>query len=451
MASIKRRLTLTASVTLAAILGLSAIVLDSAFEASSRALLEQRLQAQLYALLGATEEDTNGKLQVMAAPDPTMATPDSPLYAQIRYAKGPVVWRSPSMLGKRIDFPVAPAIGEPYFTPAQTASGEELLGAVIAVGWQLSDGKETSLVVQIAESSARFEAHLSAFRRNLMLWFSAAVLVTVGVQLLVLNWGLRPLTHAATAVSEIQAGRRERLDGEFATELRPLTDSINRLLDANSQRLVRYRDALGNLAHTLKTPLAVIRSSSRLEPYEARTTIDEQVERMDRAVAYHLKRAAAGGNQALGPGIELHARINSIAAALRKVYMDKGLTITTDAVDLSAVFLGDDGDLMEIIGNIMDNACKWAHSCVSVHAQPQDGILLITVNDDGPGISADALDAVIQRGARADPDTPGHGIGLAVVHQLVSEVYGGELDFISQTDPAGLSVRIALPVAVGVK
>lgn len=241
MASLRRRLTVSASLTLVLTLGLTAAVLDGAFRETSRALVEERLQAQLYAVLAATEKNPAGQLTVVETPpDPRFATPGSGLYAQLQASEGEVLWRSPSMLAMDIKFPSGAAPGKTEFAPATGHDGEPLFGVAFSASWELDGGQHSRFVVQIAEHRAPFEARLAAFRQRLVLWFTSAGLLTIIVQILVLRWGLGPLARAATQIAEIRDGRRQRLDGEHTEELRPLTDSINRLIDANDQRLSRY-------------------------------------------------------------------------------------------------------------------------------------------------------------------------------------------------------------------
>jgi two-component system, OmpR family, sensor histidine kinase PhoQ len=456
MASLKRRLVFAASSALVVTLSLSGVVLDNAFRNTSQALAEERLQAYVYATLAAAEEDIDGKLVIIDAPaDPQLATPDSGLYARLVDSDGRELWTSPSTLGKSLDLPAGGPAGVLRFragseggpgTRGNADDGKALaLNAVsMAIIWEHTSGQQREYTVQVAEHRGPYQQRLRAFRGSLLLWFSAAAVITLLVQAAVLGWGLAPLRRAADELADVRAGRRARIDGQFTDELQPLTDSINRLIDSSEQRLKRYRDALGNLAHTLKTPLAVMRSAQHDDVQTLRRTIDAQVERMDRAVAYHLKRAAASGQMALGPTVVVHELINSLLSAMSKVYADRTLTLTNN-VATNVRFHGDEGDLMEVLGNLVDNACKWAKTEVTVLAQLEAGAtIVIDVTDDGPGIPLDQAQELLQRGARADPDTPGHGIGLAVVQQLVCEVYGGTLEFLPRDNAAGLNARITL-------
>lgn len=452
MASLKRRLVVAASSALIVTLSLSGVVLDKAFRDTSQALAEERLQAYVYAVLAAADENLDGELRVLEAPaDPQLTTPDSGLYARLITSEGEALWASPSMLGKKLTLPRGGTPGLLQFAPGRDGDDVELNAATMAIIWEHLDGQQRQYAVQVAEHRGPYLERLRAFRGNLLIWFSAAAVVTLLAQVAVLAWGLAPLRRAADELADVRAGRRARIEGIFTDELQPLTDSINRLIDASEQRLKRYRDALGNLAHTLKTPLAVMRSSQEENVETLRRTIDEQVERMDRAVAYHLKRAAASGQLALGPAVVVKDMVDSLLGAMGKVYADRSLQLV-NSVSAEARFHGDEGDLMEVLGNLVDNANKWATSEVSVSARVESSAtLVIEIEDDGPGIRPTQAQELLERGARADPDTPGHGIGLAVVQQLVCEVYGGTLEFLPREGTTGLNARITLQGHPGVE
>ena len=443
MPSLKRRLTVAATVTLVIALGSTAAVLDSAFQNTSRTFIQERLQAQAYAILAVTEENAEGELRVVEAPpDPRMATPGSGLYARFVSDPQGALWSSPSLLGEQIEFRQDGEPGVPSFSEYQVESGQLLFVLSFPIVWETTNGQQRRYVVQLAEAGTVYRAQLDAFRQRLFVWFGLAALATIAAQAWVLNWGLKPLSRAAEEVEEIRNGLRTRIEEEYYAELTPLTHSVNQLIDGADQRLRRYRDALGNLAHTLKTPLAVLRAETSASQTPISNIVDEQVSRMDRAISYHLKRAAAGGNRILGPPEALPAAVASLANVLTRAYAERRIEIDTD-IPPEARFHGDEGDLSEILGNVMDNACKWAEVHITVTASHTDEALVIRVSDDGPGISRNQQQRLLERGARADSDVPGQGIGLAVVQQLVCEVYGGEINF--SRDAGRFTVELTLP------
>ena len=227
---------------------------------------------------------------------------------------------------------------------------------------------------------------------------------------------------------------RGELSAGYPSELQGLTATMNALIRLGRGRLERYRDTLGNLAHSLKTPLAVIRNALEREQAAKADveTMREQVDRMNEIVAYQLKKAAASGGAQFGTGpVDAGETSDRICNALSRVYRDKSPSWRRNGA-ASGSFYGDGGDLTEVLGNLLDNAFKWCNSEISVSMEqlPRDDLrhegLRIVVEDDGPGIASKHNDSVTRRGTRVDETAAGQGIGLAVVKEIV-ELYGGTL------------------------
>ncbi len=260
-----------------------------------------------------------------------------------------------------------------------------------------------------------------------------------------LRYGLAPLRRVASELAAIESGARKHLSARYPRELGRLTERINAFIDTGRGRLDRSRNALAELAHSLKTPLAVLQSmlDGGADGDQMRRGVREQTARMRDTIDHQLQRAAASGPTPLAPGVRLAPLLERLADSLLKVYVDKGLSVDID-VDADLALHADEGDLMEIFGNLLDNACKWAGKRVRVKAARGNGTeLRLRVEDDGPGIAADKVEAVMARGGRADATTPGHGIGLAVVHDIVVEAYGGQVD-VGASELGGTAVEIRL-------
>ena len=212
----------------------------------------------------------------------------------------------------------------------------------------------------------------------------------------------------------------------------------------STAQLERYRNALSDLAHSLKTPLAVLRNEIEELPdgSDARRSLEEQVQRMDLTVQYQLQRAAASGRTALTPSVGILPVAERIRNSLLKVYSDKSLDFEID-LSPTLLFKGDEGDLTELLGNLLDNACKWAARRVRLRGSEQGEDLTLVIEDDGPGVSQAALAHLRERGARGDPTRPGQGIGLAVVDELVSGVYGGSIE-VDRSDLGGARIQIRI-------
>jgi two-component system sensor histidine kinase PhoQ len=274
----------------------------------------------------------------------------------------------------------------------------------------------------VAEDLSAYQRELARFRVNLVGWLGAMSLLLLVALLLALRWGLAPLRRVADEVAAVEAGHQDRLRGAYPDELRALTDNLNALLASGYARETRLGNALADLAHSLKTPLAVLRGALG-DPLPAALT--EQIRRMDEIVAYQLEQARGRPTASLSPPVPLGPALERLLGALGKLHAGRALATELDLTpELS--FRGAEGDLLEVIGNLLDNAFKWTRTRVRVEARREAGMLVIRVEDDGPGIPPGQIQALGERGARADLSAPGHGIGLAVVREIC-KAYGGDL------------------------
>lgn len=448
MRSLNFRLLVAATLTLAGFLGLTGFALDRAFQRSALTAVQDRLQGQVYTLLSAAKfEASNERMMPSTLPDPRLSTPSSGLYAQLVGEDGSLLWRSLSMLGLSLPVDRPAGLGAPSFGTAMVSDGTPVFMLAFSVAWEGGDGDSHVYTVQVAESRQGYLQQMGSFRRSLWGWFAAAGVVLLAVQALILRWGLRPLRMVAEEVKQVEAGHKDALLGGYPTELQRLVTNLNALIRNSTAHLERYRQALGDLAHSFKTPLAVMRSAaeSGARPEDLRETVREQVNRLDHTVAYQLQRAAASGRSALATPIAVEPVVGKVVQSLMKVYADKGLTFDK-SVGRRLQFYGDEGDLIEILGNLADNACKWASRRVRLAARRVDGTqrsrggIELEVDDDGPGIPTAQWDAIFQRGFRGNTAVEGHGIGLAVVKELVEAVYRGNLT-VARSDLGGASVR----------
>jgi len=450
MRSLSGRLLIGASVVLAAFLGLTGLSLDRAFRDSALAAVQDRLQAQVYMLLGAVNLDAFNRLTLpQSLPEARFSTPDSGLYADLMDSQGKLVWHSPSLLGLALPFfPAVRNPGDTQFAPLESSDGTPLFVLAFTVSWEVAHNQYQLYTFRVAEARRDFDDQVWSFRRGLWGWLLASTGVLLAAQGLILRWSLQPLRQVAAEVKEIETGRRDELSSGYPEELQPLTMNLNALLRQGRAHLERYRNALGDLAHSLKTPLAVARGAleNDADPDELRRTLGEQMERMNRTVDYQLQRAAAAGRIALSAPLPVAPIARKILDSLAKVYAGRALQLRSE-ITATTVFYGDEGDLLEILGNLADNACKWCRRQVVVRAWPADQgertELVVEVEDDGPGIVADQAPLLLNRGQRADPTVAGHGIGLAVVRDLVEEVYYGRLE-IGQGELGGARVRARL-------
>ncbi len=445
--SLSGRLALVAACVLTGFLGLTGTVLDRAFRISVEEAVREKLQIQVYLLLEAADFDESAQLLMPdVLPEPRLSFPASGLYAEIAHSGGRALWRSLSSVDRDIRYPILTVGDTPAFE--QVADGD-VYALTYPVTWEIAGGGERALEFRVAETRANADLRVGRFRRALWSWLGAAALVLLAFQAVALHWGLAPLRRLAGEIRDIEGGQRASLGDRYPRELLAVTRNLNALLASGSARLQRYRDALADLAHSLKTPLAVLRSEAddRM-PDEQRSAVTEQVERMDQAIAYHLQRGAAAGRTALSKSVDPGEVLQRIGASLSKVYAAKSVALDL-VIEPRAVFVGDPGDLTEILGNLLDNAFKWARAKVRVHVRIREaagaerGGLLMEIEDDGPGIPEHHRRRVLERGGRADELVPGQGIGLALVRDMVEKAYGGSLA-LDQSLLGGALVRVLL-------
>ena len=441
--SLNARIILAASLVLAIFIALTGIALDQAFRDSARAAREERLQGQLYLLIAAAEVDEAGRLAMPAQlQEPRFGQPGSGLYATIDDGRGKQRWLSHSAMNVVLPAGGVLAAGERRFAQLPNARGAHFFVNSMGVSW--SEGKRKfPFTFRVAEDLAAFDSQLAHYRRSLWGWLGAMALLLLLAQAALLRWGLRPLRRVAAEIRAIEGGEKARLGSDYPAELKALTENLNGLLQRERAQQQRYRDALGDLAHSLKTPLAVMRGALS-ETSSLAATVAEESEKMQRIVDYQLQRAATmGPSSPLAATLEVRPLAERIIASLDKVYRDKAVRAEIH-VDKASGFRGDQGDLLELLGNLLDNAYKWSAGRVKLSVATEAGKLTLVVEDDGPGIASADIERILQRGARADQSTPGQGIGLAVVASIV-QAYGGEIAIGSSTlGGAGITIRLPL-------
>jgi two-component system sensor histidine kinase PhoQ len=439
MGSLRTRLLIAASLTLVVFTALCGLSLDRAFETSARQSQLERMQALAYALLGVAEPNEYGDLSFSSykMPNPRLDRPQSGLEAALFSDSAALLWGSQS-LRDNVPTPPPQPVGEWRF--------EELSDRfVLLFGLRYAGetGPERRYSLLLMEDNNAYRSQLDAYRRTLALWLGGAALVLLLLQGLVLRWSLRPLRRLVRELREVESGSRVQIEGDYPDELTPLTQGLNTMIGAERNRQTRYRNALGDLAHSLKTPLAVLRGVAErpLAP-DASKLLGEQLQRMQHIVDHQLQRAASrGGQRALAEAVPLRPLAEKISAALSKVYARRGLQVQVD-IPASLRVRADQGDLYELLGNLMDNAAKYGRGRLQVGASRERERLLLTVEDDGPGFP-DEAEMLLERGARADSRQEGQGLGLAAVREIV-EAYGGELLLQRSASLGGAGVRVSL-------
>ncbi|TNY25081.1 ATP-binding protein [Fulvimonas soli] len=448
-ASLAARAAMATGLVLAGFLGLVGLTLSRANHEAALKSLHDRLQNYVIAYLAGTEVSRYGKVFLPDAPDPSFSRPGSGLYA-VALGDDGFRWESSSAVGRDFSFlrPLPPGQSE-FAGPIDTRMGR-LYYYAYGVALDNPPRKPTELTYMVAQTEDQFEGERAVYRRSLVLMLSVLGVTLIVLQLLLLRWSLTPLRKVASDMSRVERGESDHLDSQYPLELTALTGRINSFIDTEREQRTRYRNTLADLAHSLKTPLAVIRSRLEAAGDEPglRADVLEQVRRMDELVAYQLARAATSGRQTFATAVPVAGHAEDLVQSLEKVYAAKNVLCEFD-IDEGAAFYGEQGDLLELMGNLLENAFKWARHRVLlvVRMQSQPGRqrpgLWLSVEDDGPGIPEDKIEKVLQRGVRGDERVQGHGIGLSIVQDIV-KAYSGELvvDRSPEFDGARFSVRL---------
>jgi len=443
--SLSRRLLVSIALPLALFSGVMIWVLDSGFRALSEQSLVELLDRQMVALIAAAEPQENGGY----APgpnslDPRLATPRSGLYAQIRSLHQE--WRSPSTAGLAGNF--GPLLNRGGRTVSYSTFGQHYRVAIESRAIQFAEdpNEPQGFTFSIAVSLTPFEEQLWRFRQELIGWFVGLTAVLLAVLAVLMRWVLSPVRRMEREIHEVEEGRSDTIGGGYPRELSGVAVNLNALLAGERKRVARYRDTLGNLAHSLKTPLAVMRAV--LPGSEKSGAISTEIDRMTGIIEHQMNRAAASGGALIGQApVDLALVAAELRAALLRAYGHKDLSLEVDVAS-GSLFVGDRGDVTEMLGNLLDNACKWCRGRVRLTTQ-NDHLasvrqkLVISVEDDGSGIAPDDRPRVLQRGVRADENVPGHGLGLAMVRDTV-DLYGGRLE-VDESPLGGARFSLHLP------
>ncbi|KJY88947.1 GHKL domain-containing protein [Pseudoalteromonas piscicida] len=379
---------------------------------------EKTLEAHLYSLISEVEFVSNGLEMPRSILAPELNRLNSDTYALV-YQDNSLVWYSESAVNLSIS---------PDFSENQAGASEfkrvEYNGVLF---WQLSltvilgnaEQSQQARFVLLKKNDALMEL-MSGFRNTLVNWMLVMGVVIAGLMAFGFVWNARPLQRLDKEIKEIEAGERDKITGLYPVELLTIKSDLNLLLESQKRQKERYRASLSDLAHALKTPLAVIKSSPLAKDADAQ----EQLDRINAMIEHQLKRAATGASDTWKKQTSVKPVLDSILNAMTKVYHDKHIQFSSECSE-EVAFLGDKTDLMEILGNIIDNACKACGSLVDIKVSaPKKRLLIIEVEDDGPGIPEHRRSELLTRGARLDTYEAGHGVGMAIVSDLVKSYHG---------------------------
>ena len=436
--SLKVRVLLTTLVMTIVMLPVIGLTLTNAFERQLNVALENELTAYSYSILTVAEVDEHQLLMPEHLLENQFNISQSGLYALIysldkQSGSAEKLWQSQSLLTLPLPdlsievFP-SPKVGDNRFSSI-TLDGRKHLLYSFSVSFS-DNAQPFPITLHLLKDQKEFLLALSDFKQQLWSWLIVLMLVFVVIQVAWLLWTLKPLKVLANELENIEQGKKNTLDENYPLELQQVTSQLNTLLLTEQNQRKRYRNALSDLAHSLKNPLAIMQSQVNLS-----TTDVAQINLINNIIEHQLKRAQSAGESSWHLGVSVKPVLDKLMKGLQKVHQEKQLHFTVE-IDKEALFKGDETDLMEVLGNVIDNACKAAKQVVMVTVEVNDTQLVIMIEDDGVGIEPSQRETILARGTRVDTYHAGHGIGLAIVRDLTSS-YQGNLTIKTSTSLGG--------------
>ena len=428
------------------------VIFIALFRQSVERNFDDRLDMLSRALVGASVSGDGLALdQIDALGEPRFALPQSGWYWQIRDARtGEILATSASLFGNTLPDIDLPAPDDAIRVHAFRGPGRRHLRSLER---RVEPSDDQAYAILIAGDAEALTEDVSRFRNTIIITLGLfALILALGAAVLI-RFGLRPLRTMRAALRRVRLGEAEQLEGEYPSEIAPVIDDLNALLRSNREIVERARTHVGNLAHALKTPLAVLQNEAAdngaIDSEAMAAKVREQTRAMNEQITHHLNRARmAAHTNVIGAITPVSEVVESLARVMRKVHQDKGLMIHV-AIPEDMMFRGERHDFEEMVGNLIDNACKWAQSHVVIRASKLRGrtrdSMILTVVDDGPGLPKDTEASALSRGERLDESKPGSGLGLSIVRELV-RIYDGNL-VLESAEVGGLRVRLTLPIS----
>ncbi len=460
--SLATRLFISATLLSVTILLIAGLILSAVYRTSAEAAFDERLGVYLRALvadlastLPGDETKPDARPEAVQLGDPQFELPLSGWYWQTTRLDGPKpeIRASRSLFAARLpklaDGGVKASVGGARRGYAKGPDDRPLR----MVERVIDTGDQGVYLVQVAATTEEIDDEITQFQIDLTVTFTILAILLVGSSALQLRYGLQPLRRLQDGVRAIRRGASEKIDGVFPRDIAPLAGELNLMIAANRDVVERARTQVGNLAHALKTPLSVIVNEAGRESSPFSAKVAEQATVMRDQLSYYLERARAAVSAGkIGSATDVAPVVQGLVRTFEKIYDDRDIVFQQVASDEDRIrFLGEKQDLEEMIGNLVDNAGKWASSEVTITVSSQTdavserAFFTVTIDDDGPGLDPALRTAALRRGQRLDESKPGTGLGLSIVDDL-ARIYGGAVSL--ATSPAsGLRAELRLPAS----
>ncbi len=439
--SLNSRIILGAITIVSSFILLIGFTLSHTFYNSAYSALKDSLTGQIY-LLMADREFISNKLNT-SPPNASTQLPNSKdishttytqLLAYITHKDGSILWQSAPNIKQQLP-PISPFFqkdikhGKKIFQHYEI-NGKAFISLSIAIFWDL-DSKKYPLIYHISDDVSRLNYKISNYQYQLWITLIMMSLLLLVSLFFTLRWGLKPLREVELEIKAVENGQQDKINKHYPEELIPLTHNINQLIHYERQQQLRYHNALADLAHSLKTPLAIIKSQkySIDQAGQYIDTVNQSISRINSIIEYQLQRASSHTSASHIQYLQIKPIVELLIKTMKKIYHDKNIHFELNCKAQSQ-FKISEGDCMEILGNLLDNACKWCQNKIIIDIQSTETTLQILVIDNGPGIDLDMIHKISQRGIRADELTPGHGVGLAIVQDIIA-AYKGKINFLN--------------------
>lgn len=442
--SLAGRTLLASALTLMVILGLVGFFLDRAFTSSTRQEEQSRLHDVGLMLIAQIFPDQNGHPRTPDDWLTDITTPNGPAFVDAEFL---------SSHGQHLSSPNSPknlwnsSQDLPQLAFVNTKEGPYFV-LTQQLNW-ISQHGTYPVRFQVAESALNFEIRITEYRRILLASLTLMAIAVLFLQWILLRWSLSPVNQLAQNIRAISDGKKTKIiTRQLPFEIRPLGHYINELISHEQHQLNRYRNTCSDLAHSLKTPMAVMRTQIEDSIFSGKAVSTQdmmgQIDRMEKVVTGQLSRAVTGGHTTTSTPIFVAPQAEKLALGLEKLYASRKIYCEFD-IDDKAQFFGSEGDLLDLMGNLLDNAFKWANQRVLLRAhvipgQKRPG-LMISIEDDGPGVEFDKMDIILSRGGRLDEHMAGQGLGLSNVQELVKS-YHAEFEIGSSSELGGANFTI---------
>lgn len=412
-----RFFTATAIVTVVVML-VSFLIIDISYRKQWRAAVEETLQLHVFSLLSVSY--LSG--EAISLPDisynPRFNTSDSGLWAAVFNNNGQLLWHSLSIATDKLPVSLSESTGDWKVSEAEIQDHQYV---VMAYQVQLDiDNKQQNFHFVAAQERAELDRQIFNARMQLLAILLVVALLLSTSQFIGLGLAFKPIARLENEISKLDDGQLLQLSDDYPPELHGVSSNLNNLIEKETQLRERYRSNMADFAHSLKTPVAIIRNEIADSHNQ---DLDSAITRIDSAIEYQLRRAVISDHSLIKKGTDFAAILTQVLSAMHKIYQDKNVVVSVDTPE-PVTFAGDENELMEILGNLLDNAFKYAERKIHVTARKLAGAINIRIEDDGPGFAQSEYQSIFKRGTRLDNRGLGQGIGLAVVVDMVEQYHG---------------------------